>query len=310
VSPERRRQKVVEVRRRLGPDRISERRACRVLAQPRGTQRYQVRRAKDEPSLLNVMRRLSCQRPRFGCPRIHEQLLTEGWQVNRKRVHRLWKQEHLQVPRKQHRRRRLRGSSENSCIRHRAQRINHVWSYDFLVDRTEDGRQLKLLVVIDEYTRECLALEVLRSFTAQDVVEVLQYLFAVRGRPEHLRSDNGPEFVAQAVCRWLAQAAVKTLFIAKGSPWENGYVESFNGKLRDELLNRELFLSLDEARWVIDRWRLDYNHRRMHSALDYQTPAAFAAACAASVRAKPSLQQHTRSLNPDSLTDTGTKIGG
>jgi putative transposase len=310
VSPERRRQKVVEVRRRLGPDRISERKACRVLAQPRGTQRYQVRRAKDEPSLLNVMRQLSCQRPRFGCPRIHEQLLTEGWQVNHKRVHRLWKQEHLQVPRKQHRRRRLPGSSENSCIRHRAERINHVWSYDFLVDRTEDGRQLKLLVVIDEYTRECLALEVLRSFTAQDVVEVLQYLFAVRGRPEHLRSDNGPEFVAQAVCRWLAQADVKTLFIAKGSPWENGYVESFNGKLRDELLNRELFLSLDEARWVIDRWRLDYNHRRMHSALDYQTPAAFAAACATSVRATPSLQQHTRSLNPDSLTDPGTKIGG
>jgi transposase InsO family protein len=256
------------------------------------------------------MRQLACQRPRFGCPRIHEHLLAEGWQVNHKRVHRLWKQEHLQVPRKQHRRRRLPGSSENSCIRHRAERINHVWSYDFLVDRTEDGRQLKLLVVIDEYTRECLALEVLRSFTALDVVEVLQYLFAVRGRPEHLRSDNGPEFVAQAVCRWLAQADVKTLFIAKGSPWENGYVESFNGKLRDELLNRELFLSLDEARWVIDRWRLDYNHRRVHSALDYQTPAAFAAACAASAPATPALQQHTRSLNPDSLTDTGTKIGG
>ncbi len=256
------------------------------------------------------MRHLAGQRPRFGCPRIHELLLANGWNVNHKRVHRLWKQEQLQVPRRQQRRRRLPGSSENSCIRHRAEWMNHVWSYDFLVDRTEDGRQLKLLAVIDEYTRECLALEVSRSFTAQNVVENLQYLFAVRGRPEYLRSDNGPEFVARAVRRWLDQAEVKTLFIAKGSPWENGYVESFNGKLRDELLNRELFLSLDEARWVIDRWRLDYNHRRIHSALNYQTPAAFAAACAASVRATPSLQQHTRTLNPDSLTDPGTNIGG
>jgi putative transposase len=285
VSPERRRRTVAGVRRRLGPDRISERRACRVLEQPRGTQRYQARRAEDEPQLLSVMRRLTGERPRFGCPRIHELLLRNGWHVNHKRIHRLWKQEQMQIPRKQQRRRRLPGSSENSCIRHRSERINHVWSYDFLVDRTEDGRQLKLLAVVDEYTRECLALEVSRSFTAQNVVENLQYLFAVRGRPEHLRSDNGPEFVARTVRRWLAQAEVKTLFIAKGSPWENGYVESFNGKLRDELLNRELFLSLDEARWVIDRWRLDYNHRRIHSALDYQTPAAFAAGCVAGVRA-------------------------
>jgi putative transposase len=133
----------------------------------------------------------------------------------------------MQVPRKQHRRRRLPGSSESSCIRHRAEGINHVWSYDFVVDRTEDGRQLRLLVVIDEYTRECLAIEVARSFTADDVVGVLQYLFAVRGRPTHLRSDNGPEFVAQAVRTWLDRADVQTLFIAKGSPWENGYVESF-----------------------------------------------------------------------------------
>ena len=310
MSPERRRQTVHEVRRRLGPERVSERRACHVLGQPRGTQRYQVRRAHNEWPLLQAMRRLADQRPRFGCPRIHEQLRTEGWPVNHKRVHRLWKREHLQVPRTQHRRRRLPGRSENSCVRHRAQRINHVWSYDFLMDRTEDGRQLKLLSVIDEYTRECLALEVSRSFAAQEVVEVLQYLFAVRGRPEHLRSDNGPEFVAQAVRRWLAQAEVKTLFINKGSPWENGYVESFHGKLRDELLNREIFLSLDEARWVIDRWRSDYNHRRIHSALAYQTPAAFAAACAAPLRPTAFAPQHTRSVDSDSLADAGTKIGG
>ena len=190
----------------------------------------------------------------------------------------------MQVPKKQYRRRRLPGCSENGCIRHRAQHKDHVWSYDFLADRTEDGKQLKLLAIIDEYTRECLALEVARSFTAENVVATLRYLFAVRGRPRHLRSDNGPEFVAKLVRRWLQQAEVQTLFIAKGSPWENGYVESFNGKLRDELLNRELFLSQAEARWVIDHWRLDYNHRRPHSSLDYQTPAAFAARCCSSVR--------------------------
>ena len=170
----------------------------------------------------------------------------------------------MQVPRKQHRRRRFSGGSEHSCVRYRAQHKDHVWSYDFLTDRTEDDRQLRLLAVIDESTRECLAIEVGRSFTAQDVIGVLQYLFAVRGTPQHIRSDNGPEFVAKAVCRWLEKADVKTLFVAKGSPWENGYVESFNGKLRDELLNREIFLSLDEFRWVIDRWA---KPRRMSWAL-------------------------------------------
>jgi putative transposase len=305
VSPKRRRRTVAEVRRRLGPKKVSERRACRVLGQLRNTQRYRPCRRADEAQLLVEMRRIARERPRFGSPRTYRELVAGGWQVNHKRVERLWRQEHMQVPRKQHRRRRLPGSSENSCIRRRAERRNHVWTYDFLVDRTEDGRQLKLLAVIDEYTRECLAIEVDRSFTAQDVVGILQYLFAVRGTPQYLRSDNGPEFVAQAVRCWLDKAGVETLFIAKGSPWENGYVESFNGKLRDELLNRELFLSLEETRWVIDRWRLDYNHRRIHSSLNYQTPAAYAAGCVASVRATPSLQQHSRSLNSDSLTPTG-----
>jgi len=174
------------------------------------------------------------------------------------------------------------------------ERINHVWSYDFLVDRTEDGRQLKLLAVIDEYTRECLAIEVGRTFIAREVIDVLQYLFAVRGTPDHIRSDNGPEFVAKTVRRWLQRADVGTLFIAKGSPWENGYVESFNGKLRDELLNQELFLSLAEARWVIDRWRLDYNHHRIHSALNYRTPAAYAAGCVLLASATPQPPEHSR----------------
>lgn len=306
MSPERRRRTVAEIRRRLGPERISERRACRVLGQPRNTQRYCPCRAADEERLLAEMRRIARQRPRFGSPRIHRELVASGWRVNHKRVHRLWRQEQMQVPRKQHRRRRLPGGSENGCIRRRAEYVNHVWSYDFLMDRTEDGRQLKLLVVIDEFTRECLAIEADRSFTARDVIGILQYLFAVRGTPQYLRSDNGPEFVAQAVRRWVDAAGVATLFIAKGSPWENGYVESFNGKLRDELLNRELFLSLEEARWVIDRWRLDYNHRRLHSALEYQTPAAYAARCSSSVRPTASLQKNSGPLNPDSLTQTGS----
>ena len=210
---------VTEVRRRLGPDQVSERRACRVLGQSRSTQRYQPHRRDDEAALLSEMRVLSRERPRFGAARIHSLLVKRHWRVNHKRIHRLWKRENMQVPRKQQRKRRFPGGSENSCIRHRSQYKDHVWSYDFVSDRVEDGRQLRMLVVIDEYTRECLAIEVARSFTAQDVVGVLQYLFAIRGTPKHIRSDNGPEFVAKTVCRWLHRADVKTLFIAKGSPW-------------------------------------------------------------------------------------------
>ena len=293
------------VRNRLGLQQVSERRICRVLGQSRSTQRYRRRKPDGDRRLIDELRRWCEWHPRFGSERVHQLLIGTGWRVNFKRVHRLWKQEHLQVPGKQRKRRRLPGHSVNGCVRHKALHRNHVWSYDFLVDRTEDGRQLKLLAVIDEYTRECLAIEVDRSFTAQDVIGILQYLFAVRGAPELLRSDNGPEFVAQSVRRWLGQAGVGTLFIAKGSPWENGYVESFNGKLRDELLNRELFLSLDEARWVIDRWRLDYNHRRPHSSLDYQTPAAYAARCSSSVRPTASLQKNSGPLSTDSLTHAG-----
>jgi putative transposase len=306
VSPERRRRTVSEVRRRLGPDRVSERRVCRVLQQPRGTQRYVKRRAADDEQLLSAMRRIARRRPRFGSPRVHQELRRLDWPVNHKRVERLWREEGMQVPTKQPKRRRLSwGGSENSCVRRRALWPNHVWTYDFLTDRTEDGRQIKLLVVLDEFTRESLAIEVARSFTARQVIDVLQYVFAVRGAPEFIRSDNGPEFVAREVTRWLDRARVKTLFVAKGSPWENGYVESFNSRFRDELLDRELFLGLEDARWVIDRWRLDYNHHRVHSALDYQTPAAFAVGWLASVRATPSLQQASRTT-PDSLTKAGT----
>lgn len=227
--------------------------------------------------MIEAMRRIADARPRFGFERVHPELVKAGWSVSVDRVHRLWKQEHMQVPQKQRKRRRLPGHSNHGCIRYRPTHRNHVWSYDFVADRTEDGRQLKLLVVLDEFTRECLAIEPARSFKGRDVIGLLQYLFAVRGAPEHLRSDNGPEFVAHTVQRWLDRASVRTLYIQKASPWENAYVESFNGKLRDELLNRELFLGLDEARYVLDEWRLDYNHRRPHSSLNWQTPAAFAA---------------------------------
>ena len=266
------------VRNRLGPNPVSERRICRVLGQSRSTQRYVRRRPDDDRRLIEELRRWCAWYPRYGSERVHQLLVGTGWRVNFKRVHRLWKQEHLQVPGKQRKRRRLPGQSANGCVRHRARHRNHVWSYDFLTDRTEDGRQLKLLVVIDEFTRECLAAEVGRTFTARDVRLTLQYLFAIRGAPEHIRSDNGPEFIAKELQRWLEQASVRTLYIQKASPWENGYVESFNGKLRDELLNRELFLSVPEARFVLDEWRLEYNHRRPHSGLRWQTPAAYAAA--------------------------------
>ena len=243
------------VRSRLGPKQVSERRLCRVLGQSRSTQRYRRRKPDDDRRLIDELRRWVEWYPRFGSERVHRMLLGTGWRVNFKRVHRLWKQEHFQVPGKQRKRRRLPGESANGCVRHKALYRNHVWSYDFLVDRTEDGRQLKLLVVIDEFTRECLAAEVGRTFTARDVMLTLQYLFAVRGAPEHIRSDNGPEFIAKELQRWLDRAAVRTLYIQKASPWENGYVESFNGRLRDELLNRELFLSVPEARYVLDEWR-------------------------------------------------------
>ena len=181
------------------------------------------------------------------------------------------------MPQVQRKRRRL-GQSENGCTRRKAERPNQVWSYDFLHDQTADGRGLKLLPVVDEFTRECLTIEVERSLTADEVVSTLEYLFEVRGEPEFLRSDNGPEFIAEAVQSWLSRRGAKTLYIAPGSPWENAYSETFNSRFRDELLDREVFETLKEAKVLIEDHRLAYNHRRPHSALGYRTPAEFAAA--------------------------------
>jgi transposase InsO family protein len=215
--------------------------------------------------------------PRFGYRRIWALLRAEGFRVNRKRVHRLWRANGLKVPVKQHKKRRL-GTSDNGIVRHRASHKDHVWAWDFIHDRSEDGRALKWLSVVDEYTRECLALEVRRSFTSGDVIDVLRDLLLIRGTPQHIRCDNGPEFIAGAIRSWLENASVKTLYIEPGSPWENGYAESFHGRLRDELLDAELFTCLAEAKMLSEQWRLEYNHRRPHSSLGYLTPAAFAAA--------------------------------
>ena len=192
--------------------------------------------------------------------------------MNAKRVSRIWREQGLKVPRRQPKRGRL-WLNDGSCVRRRAERPNHVWSYDFVFDRTHDGRSLRMLAVVDEYTRECLAIDVGRRFRSEDVLETLWELFVERGIPAYIRSDNGPEFTAAAVREWLKRLGIATLFIEPGSPWENGYVESFNGKLRDELLNGEIFYTLLEARVLIERWRQEYNQIRPNSALGYRPPA-------------------------------------
>jgi putative transposase len=194
---------------------------------------------------------LASQYGRYGYRRITAMLNLEGWQVNHKKVERIWRREGLKVPKKQPKRRRL-WLNDGSCIRLRPEYKDPVWSYDFVIARTADGRAFRILNIIDEYTRECLAILVKRQITAQDVIDVLFELFIFRGIPEHIRSDNGSEFTAKEVRKWLARLGVKTLFIEPGSPWENGYIESFNGKLRDELLNREIFTTLTEAEVLIE----------------------------------------------------------
>ena len=199
-------------------------------------------------------------------------LRNEGWKVNHKRVERLWRREGLKVPQKQPKRRRL-WLSDGSCIRLRPERKDHVWSYDFVFTRTSDGRPLKILTLIDEYTRECLAIDVDRNIRSQGVLDRLTDLFIMRGIPEHIRSDNGAEFTSKAVRKWLNRLDVRTLYIEPGSPWENGYIESFNGKLRNELLNIEIFDTLLEAKVLTENWRQEYNQIRPHSSLGYQPPA-------------------------------------
>ena len=256
----------------LGPDRVSERRACKVLGQCRSTQRRPPAVPDDEPRLVERMVELAREYGRYGYRRVAALLRAEGFAVNHKRVERLWRREGLKVPRRQPKRGRLR-LNDGSCIRLRPERKDHVWSDDFVQARTRDGRAFRMLNVIDEYTRECLAIDVARRLTSDDVLERMADLFVRRGVPEYIRSDNGPEFAAKAVRGWLDRVGVTTLFIEPGSPWENGSIESFNGKLTDELLACEVFDTLLEARVLIERWRVQYNTVRPHSSLGYRPPA-------------------------------------
>jgi len=281
VSPSRRRRVVDHVIDHL---HVSQRRACKVLHQPRSTQRHNVIVRDDEDALTKEIVELASSYGRYGYRRITAMLRHTGWRVNHKRVERIWRREGLKVPKRQPRRGRL-WLNDGSCVRLRPERKDHVWAYDFVTARTHDGRAYKMLTIVDEFTRECLAIDVARNLKSDDLLERLCWLMTTRGVPKHVRSDNGPEFTAKAVRAWLSKVGVTTLFIEPGSPWENGYVESFNGKLRDEVLNRELFYSLKEAKVLIELWRNEYNTIRPHSSLNYRAPAPSTIAGSATERA-------------------------
>lgn len=264
----------MRVRERLA---VSERRACRVLGQSRATQRQIPLVPDDEGALTSAIIRLASTYGRYGYRRITALLRTEGWRANHKRVERIWPREGLKVPKRQPKRGRL-WLTDGSCIRLRPCWRNHVWLYDFVAARTHDGKAIRMLTVIDEYTRECLAFDVARRLRADDVLFCLSELMIERGVPNYIRSDNGPEFTAKAVRQWLGRVGAETLYIEPGSPWENRYCESFNGKLRDELLECEIFFTLQEARILIERWHQVYNQIRPHSSLGYRLPAPAAIA--------------------------------
>lgn len=255
---------------------MTERHACRLLEQWRGTQRYEPIQRNDEDALTRAIVTLATKYGRYGYRRITALLRSAGWQVGKDRVQCIWRREGLKVPAKQRPRGRL-WLEDGSCVRLRPERANHVWSYDFVSAMTHDGRTLRILTLIDEYTRECLALRVARRLNSLEVIDTLADVMLGRGIPEHIRSDNGPEFIAYELQRWLAKVGTRTLYIERGSPWENGYCESFNGKLRDECLNGEIFYSLKEAQVLIEQWRVVYNTLRPHSALGYRPPVP--AAC-------------------------------
>ena len=298
MAPASRRQTVQAVIEKLG---VSERQACQALGQNRSTQRYELKMPEKDRRLTEAIREQAQKRKhrRFGYRRITEILCRLHWIVNHKRVYRIWRREGLLVPRKRPTRRHYNGNGQNACDRRPAEYMNHIWSYDIIEDRLENGRKVRILNVIDEFTREGLASEVAFHITSYDVMELLRYLFLVRGCPMYLRSDNGSQFTAAAVKQFLKELGVKTLFIEPGSPWENGYVESFHSRMRDELLDGELFLHLDEVKYVVERWRMDYNHYRPHSGLSYMTPAGFAQLC----REVGCIRPHTPV--PDEVQDCG-----
>jgi putative transposase len=250
---------------------VSERRTCRALGQPRSTQQYRPRQAEKDKALVERLHELAEKHPRYGYRRITIKLKEEHWDVNRKRVQRLWRAEGLKVPTKTPKRTRL-GEGENACHRRKPEHAHHVWALDFLMDSTFSGGRLKFLTVIDEFSRYCLSIKVDRTMTSSDVVAELERLITLHGPPSFIRCDNGPEFISQAAQKFLADANIETLFIEPGSPWQNGYSESFNGRFRDELLNLETFTSTLEARVLSEKWRREYNEHRPHGALAYRMP--------------------------------------
>jgi putative transposase len=272
IAPDSKRQAVRQAVEALD---VSERRACQVIGQPRSTQRYDKQIPDDEELLRQRIIELASEYGRYGYRRVTALLRNEGWIVNHKRVQRIWREEGLKVPKKQPKRSRL-WLKDGSVVRLSPLFPKHVWSYDFMEDHTHNGVKFRILNVIDEFTRECLAVKVARKLTSQDVIGVLTDLFIERGVPVHIRSDNGAEFTASQVRDWLGRLQVRPLYIEPGSPWENGYIESFNGKMRDELLNLEIFYSLKEAQVLIELWRKQYNTIRPHSALGYRPPAPIA----------------------------------
>lgn len=243
-----------------------------MLGQYRSTQRHPAEPDEYEKRLVARIVAIATKYGRYGYRFTTSLLHGEGWKVNHKRVERIWRQEGLKVPKKQPKRSRI-WLNDGSCIRLRPQHKNHVWSYDFVAIRTHDGRAVRILNILDEYSRECLCCLVKRNISSDDVIGQLADLFMLKGIPEHIRSDNGPEFTAEVVRQWLGKLGVKTLYIEPGSPWENGYIESFNGKMRDELLNREIFYTLLEAQVLVENWRREYNTIRPHSSLGYRPPA-------------------------------------
>jgi putative transposase len=288
--------------RRLGVEflmqrKISQRRACVLLGFSRSSCRYGLH-PRAAGSVGERLKTLAQRYPRYGYRRLTALLRREGQRINPKRVHRLWKQLGLSL-RLRPRRKRRHGLGS---VPQQAEFPNHVWTYDFLQDACLNGHKLRLLTVVDEFTRECLAIQVAGSFNASEVIGVLEVLIAQQGAPRFLRSDNGPEFVAQALRQWLADQAIQTFYIQPGSPWENAYAESFQGKLRDECLNMELFLNRNHAQWIIETFRQHYNTERPHSSLEYKTPAEFKAGWT-------SLVLGALPPNPQSLSPSGPPEG-
>ena len=275
VSPRAKREAVERLITERG---LSQRRACQLVELDRSSARYKRWPRADEAATVALVREYAHEQPMYGYRIIAAMLRHDGYGINRKRVYRIWRQEGLQLPRRRIIKRRY---GDSSGALQRAARPNEVWTYDFLEARTERGGKLRMLTVLDEYTRECLTIHVNRSISSRQVIKVLEWLFLVRGRPDNLRSDNGPEFIAYAIQEWLSDRHCQTLYIKPGSPWENPFIESFNGTFRADCLNRWVFADGREAQEIIEQWRLEYNHRRPHSSLGYLTPIQFAQQVAA-----------------------------